>query len=251
VSDPGWADYVQRFHAERPGITERVLGRCRSDGIDPYQWCAKPIEGHDGLVMDIACGSGPMATHFHGWFGTDCSAAELTTATDRGRGPLVRASATRLPFATNATDALVCSMAMQVIQPVPDAITELARVLRPGGRAVLLLPATGPITWRHAVVYLRLQAALRRRIRYPNDRALGTRRLSATAAGHGLTVTSDERRAFALPIGSGADVDELVRSLYLPSVTSARLRRARRVLSRRVGTELAVPLRRVVLDRSP
>lgn len=48
----------------------------------------------------------------------DCSAAELATA------------------------------AMQVIQPVPDAITELARVLRPGGRGVLLLPATGPITWR-------------------------------------------------------------------------------------------------------
>lgn len=96
-----------------------------------------------------------------------------------------------LPVATDATNAVVCSMAMQVIQPVSVAIAEVARVLRPGGRAVLLLPASGPLTWRQAIVYLRLQAALRRRIRYPNDRAVGARRLAATAARCALTVTSD------------------------------------------------------------
>lgn len=245
-----WPAYLAHFHDEHAGITERILRRCRSDGTDPYEWCAEPLGGRRGAVIDIACGSGPMADHLGGWIGTDRSPAELATASSSGRGPLIRSVATQLPFADRASDAVVCTMALQVIQPVAAAVTEVARVLRPGGRAVLLLPATGPLSRRDALVYLRLQAALRRRIRYPNDRALASNALSATAASRGLHVSRDERRTFSLPITSEPEAVELVRSLYLPGISRRRLRRAARVLSAQVGAELAVPLRRVVLDRS-
>lgn len=245
-----WPAYLEHFHAEHAGITERVLSRCRSDGTDPYEWCAEPLGGRRGAVIDIACGSGPMADHLGGWIGTDRSAAELATARATGRGPLIRSSATQLPFADRASDAVVCSMALQVIQPVATAVTEVARALRPGGRAVLLLPTTGPLAWRDALLYLRLQAALRRRIQFPNDRALARNALSATAASRGLTVTSDERRTFSLPITSEPEIVELLHSLYLPGSSPRRLRRAARLLPAHVGSELAVPLRRVVLDRS-
>ncbi len=94
-----------------------------------------------------------------------------------------------------------------------------------------------------------LQAVLRRRIRYPNDAALAPERLARVAQQRGLRVTDDDRRTFALPIDDHADAELLLRSLYLPGTSDARLAAAGRVIERAIGTMLAVPLRRVVLER--
>lgn len=244
----GWAQYLERFHAERPGITERLLSRSRCEGVDPYTWCTGPLAGRRGPVIDLACGSGPLAARVPRWVGVDVSAAELGAAANARRGPLVRGSATRLPLASAATDAVACSMAMQVLHPVSVALAEASRVMTPSGRLVLMLPAGGPLPRRDTVIYLRLMLALRRRIGYPNDHALKAGQLARTAAEHGLAISSDERRAFGLPIRSRSDAGEVVGSLYLPGIDDRALDRARRVLARRVGSVIAVPLRRVVLD---
>ncbi len=140
-------------------------------------------------------------------------------------------------------------MGLQIIQPLGAAVAELSRVLRAGGRAVWLLPASGPLPVRDTLLYLRVQAALRSRISYPNDQALARAHVASTAAGCGLRVVSDERRAFTLLIRAVADVDELVQSLYLPGTSERQRHRAARILRRCVGRELLIPLRRVVLDR--
>lgn len=248
--DPTWTTYLQRFHAERPGITERILSRCHTDRLDPYEWCAQPLGEQPGPILDLACGSGPMADRLNGWIGADTSAAELAAARDRRRSPLMLASATRLPVRRAALDAAVCSMGMQIIDPVTDALAELARVLRPGGRAVLLLPADGPVPWRHAVTYMRLQVALGQRIRYPNDDILRPTPLRRAAATVGLQIAHDEHLAFTLPLDTDAQADELLASLYLPNVRPARLAAGRRVLCGRIGSALTVPLRRIVLDKA-
>lgn len=54
---PAWTTYLQQFHAERPGITERILTRCHAHGLDPHEWCAQPLADHDGQIPDLACGS--------------------------------------------------------------------------------------------------------------------------------------------------------------------------------------------------
>ena len=69
--------------------------------------------------------------------------AQLGVAVDRRRGPLMRASATRLPIREGHLDAATCSMGMQIIEPVAETLAGLAFVLREGGRAVLLLPPAG------------------------------------------------------------------------------------------------------------
>ena len=245
-----WATYLHDFHAERPGITERILSRCQARGIDPYEWCAEPLNGQPGPILDLACGSGPMADRLPSWLGTDTSVAELGAARERERGPLLRASTTRLPMAAGTFDAVVCSMGMQIIEPITDALAEMGRILKPGGQAVLLLPASGPVPWRDAVTYGRLQIALRRRLGYPNDRALRSSRLGHATSGVGLGVTHDERLGFSLPLDARADADELLASLYLPEVGPLRLAAGRRVLEGNIGGELTVPLRRVVLSRS-
>lgn len=246
----GWDGYVDRFHAERPGITERILSRCRADDLDPYTWLVEAVDGVERPVVDVACGSAPTADRLTHWVGIDRSTAELGAARAGGRAPLVQASAERLPVASGHVGAAVCAMALQVIEPLRSALGELARVVEPGGRVAALVPASSPLPWRDAAAYLRLQVALRARISYPNDRLLGGAALGALAASVGLSVASDERRAFVLPLPTEADVDDLLRSLYLPAVATTRIEAGRNVLMGRVGGSLTVPLRRLVLIRS-
>ena len=248
--DHRWKGYVDAFHAASPGITEHVLGRARAEGTDAYRWCAAALGRTGDLVADVGCGSGPLAAHLQCWVGVDTSAAELDAAAARGRSTVARADVLELPFATRSLDAVVCSMALQVTEPLPDVLAEIARVLRPGGRFVALLPATRPLDGVSARVYLRLQAALQRRIAYPNARLLRHGSIGRLAAEHGLTITSDERRAFRLALRSAADARELLASLYLPEITQERLDRAQAVLDRRLGYDLAIPLRRLVMQRS-
>lgn len=183
--DADWAEYLPRFHAEHPGITERILGRCHAGEVDPYQWCARSLAGRSGPVLDVACGSGPLADRLDGWIGADTSEAELGEAGDRRRGPVLRAAATRLPIHTGSLDTAACSMAMQIIHPVADALAELARVLRPGGRAVLLLPASRPLPLSTACP--------------PPSPTCASRRRSADASATPTTPTSDPGRCARWP----------------------------------------------------
>jgi SAM-dependent methyltransferase len=248
--DPAaWAEYLRRFHEERSGITEALLRRCRDGEVDPYLWCAAAIDPPDGPVVDLACGSGPLADHVAGWMGLDRSRPELAVAHEARRGPLVCASAVHAPFRQGSAGAVTCSMGFQVIDPLEAALAEVARLLPPGGRAVLLLPSRGPLSPRSAVTYLWLQVVLRQRIRYPNDAALHRSQLGPLADRHGLEVLTDERRRFRMPVDSADVVALLVRSLYLPGGDPDRQRRARRARSWRIGRHLDVPLRRVVLRR--
>lgn len=250
AAEPAWDTYLEHFHDERPGITEDVLGRCRAEGRTPYQWCAEPLVGMTGPVIDLACGSGPVAALVPDWIGVDRSDAELRAARERRRGPLLHAAAMALPFPSASARGAICSMALQVVDEPGAALAELARIVRPGGRVVLLLPTSGPLPWRHAGRYLELQLALRRRIRYPNDAALTAERLRDMAARTGLQVTSDDRAGFALPIEGRADASLLLRSLYLPGVSERRFEAGRHVIERSAGTALTVPLRRIVLERT-
>ncbi len=178
----GWDDYLARFHDDEAGITEDLLGRTSDDGTDPYTWCAEPLRSRSGTVLDLAGGSGPMADHLGpAWVGVDTARGELAVARAAGRTALAQGSATQLPVPDAAVSTVVCTMSLQVIAPLTDALVEADRVLDEQGRLVLLLPASRPLGWRDGWTYLRLQVALRAVIRYPNGAALSPRRLARRA----------------------------------------------------------------------
>lgn len=258
MTRPTWDGYVAAFHRDEAGITEELLGRTTdAGGSGPYAWAAEAIGDPRTIVLDVAGGSGPLADHIGTggqacarWAGIDLAEAELAVARSAGRTPLIRGSATDLPVGDAALSSVVCAMSLQVIEPLDPAIAELARVLVPGGRVVLLLPASSPLGLRDAWTYLRLQIALRAVIRYPNGPALSPRRLPGHVGRHRLVVRSDERRRFLLPLPDHEAADLLVRSLYLPG-TGADLRaHGRAVVAARIGGGIGIPLRRVVLERS-
>lgn len=243
-----WPSFLDRFHAERPGITEALLVRCRDEaGLDPYQWLAAAAP-RGGTILDVACGSGPTRRLVDGsWIGVDRSMSELRRATENRDAAVVRADALELPFGTASVDHVMCTMALMLISPVEDALGEIHRVLAPGGTLHLLLPARRPLrpgdTWR----YLRLYLALGSTARFPPSPL--RRRPDRALARGGFAATSTERRRFAYPIADSASAQRLIDALYLPGVTPPRLDRASRLAEGWAGTGIGIALARVVARR--
>ncbi|MGH9229994.1 MAG: class I SAM-dependent methyltransferase [Acidimicrobiales bacterium] len=250
ASGDGWDGYLAAFHDGRPGVTEDVLANASADdGRDPYDWLAQALPP-DGLIVDVACGSGPLATRVDSrWIGLDRSAAELGRAATIARGRAVLADAARLPIRAGSADAVVCSMALMLLDHAGAAVAEMAGLLRYGGRFAALVPATAPLTLRDRGRYVRLLTALRRRrlpFRHPAVLA-NPRPLLAPA---GLTLVAADRRRFAYPLAEPGDARLWVRSLYLPGLDPRRLRAAQHITRRWTGSSIGVPLLRVVATKN-
>ncbi|QQS32200.1 MAG: class I SAM-dependent methyltransferase [Acidobacteriota bacterium] len=110
-----------------------------------YQFAARFVEGRS--VLDIACGTGFGAGILieHGAervFGADFAAEALIDA--RNELPinthLLRADGTMLPFPDNSIDVVTSFETVEHITDHSGFIAELARVLKPDGRAVISTP---------------------------------------------------------------------------------------------------------------
>ena len=204
-----------------------------------------------GPVLDLACGSAPLRRLIPDLLciGMDSSRAELGVASSAGATPLILASSSDIPLSDKAVAAVVCSMALRVLQPIDRTLDEVARVLRPGGMLVVIVPAGSPLSFRDRVRYARLIIALRvARLGYPNDDAL-TSPVSLLQS-HGLNVLSDERRRFRLDLSGQEECESFVQSFYLPGRSSTRACAAVRVARRWQGSHIGIPLRRIVAIRS-
>ena len=72
--------------------------------------------------------------------GVDPAAAQVLAAVARAGGPsYLRAGADHLPFGDASFDAVVACLVFEHIEAVDEAIAEVARVLRPGGRFAFFL----------------------------------------------------------------------------------------------------------------
>jgi SAM-dependent methyltransferase len=115
-----------------------------TDGADAeYEEQIIPLAVHElsgaARLLDIGCGDGQisrvLAANGAEVVGVDPTRNQIVVAAERGGGPsYLRAAADRLPFATGAFDAAVACLVFEHIDAVDDAIAEVARVVRPGGR---------------------------------------------------------------------------------------------------------------------
>ncbi len=245
----GWRSYLGDFHQRCPGITEDVLKGSRNRGRSPYAWLVEALPP-GGTVLDLACGSAPLwgLQRGRGWVGMDLSSAELGRASARGAAPLVLGDATRVPLARGVVQAVVCCMALMLVEPLADALDELARVLAREGTLVALLPCSGPLSPADLWRYGRLLIALRRRgLSYPNDGLM--RDLGSELKRRGLDLVSDERARFEYRVETPEAGRSLVRSLYLPDEHADRLSAAVQLGEGWVGKQVGIPLRRVVARR--
>jgi demethylmenaquinone methyltransferase/2-methoxy-6-polyprenyl-1,4-benzoquinol methylase len=96
-----------------------------------------------GLVCAAARAAGVPADHV---IGVDPSAGMLAHHSGRGQHRLVRGCADALPFADEQFDLLTMGYALRHVDDLVGALREYRRVLRPGGR-VLLLEISEPRTF--------------------------------------------------------------------------------------------------------
>jgi SAM-dependent methyltransferase len=243
-----WEPYLTAFHASRPGVTEAVLSAARDADGDPYDWVARALPA-GAPVVDVACGSGPLAERLgRRWVGVDRAAEEVALAARRVPGAVLRADATAVPLRDGSATAVACSLGLMLVHRLGAVLAEVRRLLPPEGRFVVLLPATAPVTLRDRLRYGRLLLALRvRRLPFPDPAVVD--RPDRTLSAAGFTVMDDDRRRFARPVHTPQDADLFVRSLYVPGVPAGRTTAAAAVARRWVGTDIGLPLRRVVAVR--
>jgi arsenite methyltransferase len=123
----------------------------------PIEWLNIP-EG--GIALDVGSGPGSVTASLaraagpEGLaLGVDISEPMLTRAVRAEAGPQVgflRADAQRLPLRDQSVDAVVSIAVLQLIPDPKAALSEMARVLRPGGRLAVMIPTAGPAAefWR-------------------------------------------------------------------------------------------------------
>lgn len=241
-----WREYLHEFHSLHPGITEDVLRSSRANGINPYEWLADALP-ETGAVLDLACGSAPTYGHIGAmWFGLDVSQAELARAHSRGARPLLCADASHLPFASGVFDAVICSMAIMMLQPLASVLCEIRRVLRDGGQVAFMLPGSLPLKVRDVFRYGHLMIKARKfKLAYPNDHQL--RLIANLVRQSGFEIVNDCRVRFAFPMPDSNFAQLFADSLYFPRISKEHFAQLSQVCNSWVGTEIGIPLRRIIL----
>ncbi len=245
-----WADYVHRFHADAPGITEQAFRHATHPEVGtPYEWLLDGVDAPLGRVLDVACGNAALLPWMTGqvtYLGVDTSEDEVARARRQRRGPVTLADARALPLADACVDTVVSSMGLMLVDPVEEALAEIRRVLVPGGTVALLVPSIWPVALRDAQLGLPLALALRGPGSMPQQLTIGRLRRLLHAAR--LNVADVARRRFPFPVYRPEHASLAVRSLYTPGRSRHALARAQSVLTRLAapGRELPVPLLRFV-----
>lgn len=131
-----WDGKSQNYDREMQFLDRRLFGDSRA-------WACGRATGE---VLEVAVGTGlnlPLYPEDVTLTGIDLSDGMLTIA--RGRAErlghpvtLRRADAHDLPFDADSFDTVVCTLGLCAIPDDGKALREMARVLRPGGRLILL-----------------------------------------------------------------------------------------------------------------
>lgn len=146
--DVNWSDELEELHREasRDHFMDVWTRRALLDG-------ALPALTQGGVIVDAGCSSGYLLEDLRRerpdaqLIGVDLVAAGLRRAHALvPEATLLLADVCDLPIADGSADAVVSANLLEHVPDDTGALREFARVLRPGGRAAIVVPA-GPSTY--------------------------------------------------------------------------------------------------------
>lgn len=135
-ADAFFADAAEQWAAIRHELYGTAFTHDAMFGLIPSHW----------HIADLGCGSGALACELAPFVkqitGIDNSEPMLSAARQRTHGlsnvELLQGGLTALPLMDATVDATLCVMVLTYVEDVAGAIQEMARVLKPGGRAVIV-----------------------------------------------------------------------------------------------------------------
>ncbi|MBP5341784.1 MAG: bifunctional demethylmenaquinone methyltransferase/2-methoxy-6-polyprenyl-1,4-benzoquinol methylase UbiE [Bacteroidales bacterium] len=121
------------------------LNRVMTLGLDRC-WRKRAVKGLHGNVLDVACGTGDMVVELmkRGCTvtGVDLSEEMMSIAKTKAPATYILGDAEHLPFPDAAFDAVTCAFGVRNFVHLKKGLGEMLRVLKPGGRMVILELAT-------------------------------------------------------------------------------------------------------------
>ncbi|MEO7795220.1 MAG: metalloregulator ArsR/SmtB family transcription factor [Thermoanaerobaculia bacterium] len=131
-----FAGVAEEWQTLRADLYGRVFGEAAIAALLPRDW----------VVADLACGAGDLTVRLAPWvarvIAVDASPEMLAAAKRRTRAlpnvELHRADLATLPIADGSCDAALLLLALTHVAAPAEAVAEMARILKPGGRAVIV-----------------------------------------------------------------------------------------------------------------
>ncbi len=135
-------DEIARDYDRMNHLMTAGLDRC---------WRKRAVQGLHGKVLDVACGTGDMVVellrtrHAASLQVTGVDLSEEMLAIAKRKAPQAEyrlADAEHLPFGDASFDAVTCAFGVRNFVHLEQGLSEMLRVLKPGGRMVILELAT-------------------------------------------------------------------------------------------------------------
>jgi SAM-dependent methyltransferase len=105
--------------------------------------------GHAERVLDLGCGDGRLSAELDAAELTAADVSRVALERARGRVPQARIAELEpdapLPFGDGAFDLVLCAETIEHVRDVQLLLSEVRRVLRPGGVLALTTPASPPL----------------------------------------------------------------------------------------------------------
>lgn len=131
-------DEIARDYDRMNHLMTASLDRC---------WRKRAVQGLHGKVLDVACGTGDMVVELlrQGCSVTGVDLSKEMMAIAKRKAPQAEywlADVERLPFGDVSFDAVTCAFGVRNFVHLEQGLHEMLRVLKPGGRMVILELAT-------------------------------------------------------------------------------------------------------------
>lgn len=233
----------------REAAVDAVLERAFGGEHTPYEWMARAVARSATSVLDISCGTGALVRRLVAdgrrvtALTTSSSLADEVARLDGVT--VVEGQAGSLPFEDESFDAVVTVFGAWSGDEQSRILSEVARVLRPGGVFAALLPSLRPLTASDMALSSRLAGFLRVTPQLPGPAEFKARKALGAV---GLTKVEDARARYHVSVKDRADAELVIRGLRQAPDRARALNAVDFLAARAASGPVAVPLpvRRVV-----
>jgi len=147
ASSSGWTDHLTELHETTAGADHFIDIASRNHAIWQLR---RHLAKHPATIMEVGCSGGHLLSDLlHAFPGAEIIGADYTLNTLQALGarlptiPLLQFDLTHCPLPDACCDAVVALNVLEHIEHDDLAMTQMSRILRPGGIVVVEVPA-GP-----------------------------------------------------------------------------------------------------------